>query len=131
MSRCVVHISARKSRNMELVHIALVFVAAHLLVVYYGVYVARLEYAQVIALIATVSVVSSVLVRLTEPEWKPRLVAAIQSDERQGRAFADVLGMIGVFIGGSLVSAFMIGRRYGWTGWLGAVGTQAAVHAVL
>ena len=116
---------------MELLYVGILLTAAHLAAIYYAIYVARMSYPNVLATLAVVGIAISMVIRLFEPAWKPRVIAALQTEERQGTAFADVTGMIGVILIGSMISASMIWSRYGWQGWAGAVGVQAVVNAVV
>jgi hypothetical protein len=117
--------------GLKLVEVALLLAGAHLSAVYYGIYIARLSYPRLLALSASVSLVVAVLTRLLEPEWQPRLTAAMQEDRREGTLLLDGLGFIGVFVAGSLVSGWMMMHEYGLGGWFGVWGTSTAVTAVV
>jgi uncharacterized membrane protein YeaQ/YmgE (transglycosylase-associated protein family) len=117
--------------TLKLVEVALLLAGAHLAAVYYGVYVARLSYAGLITLTTTASVLIGLVTRALEPEWKPRLAAAIQEDRRSGAFLLDIFGFVGVFIAGSMAGAWMIYREYGLGGWFGVWGASTAMTAVV
>ena len=116
---------------LKLVEVAVLLAGAHLAAVYYGVYVARLSYAGLITLTTSASVLIGLITRALEPEWKPRLAAAIQEDRRSGALLLDMFGFIGVFVAGSLAGAWMIYREYGIGGWFGVWTSSTAVSAVI
>jgi len=117
--------------TLKLVEVAALLAGAHLAAVYYGVYVARLSYAGLITLTTVVSVVIGLITRALEPEWKPRLEAAMQEDRRSGTLLLDMFGFVGVFVAGSVAGAWMIYREYGIGGWFGVWSASTAVTAVL
>jgi hypothetical protein len=117
--------------TLKLVEVALLLAGAHLAAVYYGVYVARLSYAGLITLTTSISVLIGLITRVLEPEWKPRLGAAMQEDRRSGTLLLDMFGFVGVFIAGSLAGAWMIYREYGVGGWFGVWSASTAVTSVI
>jgi hypothetical protein len=117
--------------TLKLIEVALLLAGAHLAAVYYGVYIARLSYTGLITLTTTASILIGLVTRALEPEWKPRLQAAIQEDRRSGSLLLDMFGFIGVFIAGSLAGAWMIYSEYGIGGWFGVWSASTAVTAVV
>jgi hypothetical protein len=116
---------------MNLLSIGILYGAAHLAVVYYAVEVARLDYKTMMILNGAVAMGAAVLARALEPEWKPAFMATIQADKREGRLMSDGGGMVLALIASSMASLWLMGRRYGAAGWLGAIGVNAVVNAVV
>jgi uncharacterized BrkB/YihY/UPF0761 family membrane protein len=116
---------------MKLAEVALLLTGAHLAAVYYGIYVARLSYAGLLTLTASVTVIFAILTRLLEPEWRPRLAAIIQEDGRDKTLLLDGLGFIAVYAMGAAIGAWMMVREYGVGGWFGVWSASTAVNAII
>jgi hypothetical protein len=112
----------------DLFLIGLGFAAAHLAALYFGIFVFRLEYAQILTLNVGLVVAMSLLIRISLPLWKDRLVAALKREARDGEALPDALAMVLTVLGTSLASAVILFRRFGAVGWLGLVGSSALVN---
>lgn len=112
----------------DLFLIGLGFAAAHLAALYFGVFVFRLEYAQIMALNVGTAIAMSLVIRVSAPIWKDRLIAALKQEAHDGSALRDAIAMLLTVIAASLASAVILFRRFGPVGWLGLVGSSALVN---
>lgn len=112
----------------ELALIGLLLGGAHLVAVYLGTDVLRLEYAQMMALNVGFAVVTSILLSASSPSWKPKLEVALKKEALRGQAFVDVGLMFLMFILAGASSAMLLYNRFGPVGWLGMVGASALVN---
>ena len=57
--------------------------------------------------------------------------AAIKQEEQSGEVLRDAAFGVAILFGGAIVSAMLLYRRYGLGGWLGLIGANAVVNAVV
>lgn len=111
--------------------VAAILSIPHLAVIYWGVNIAHLEYKTMMAVNGAVALVTAVILRVTSPEWKPRLMSTLKSESAKNEAVMDVLGMFGAFAVSALISNVMLSRQYGVAGWLGLIGTNTLVSWIV
>jgi len=116
---------------LELTLVGIALSGVHFAAVYLGTDVFRLDYPQILALNVGFTIVMSLLLRATMPEWKPKMEATIKDEARRGHggeALLDVLGMMLAFIVGGIDTDTLLYRRYGIGGWMGVVGSSIVAN---
>lgn len=106
-------------------------VAMHLLVISIGMYVLKLDYNAFLGLMVGAGLVGGILAKFVAGAWQAKFQAAIKQEERSGEVLRDAGFGLAILFGGMFVSATLLYRRYGLGGWLGLVGANALVNAIV
>jgi Mn2+/Fe2+ NRAMP family transporter len=112
----------------ELLTVGAIISAAHVLAVYIGTNILRLEYSRILALNIIFAAAISVVLKLTAPFWQEKLKIALEQEVKDKTVILDVFGMIGTFIVGGIITAVILFRRYGALGWFGVFASSALVN---
>jgi hypothetical protein len=115
---------------LELTIAALILSIPHLAVIYYGIHIMKLTYAQIFALNTAISVASAIAVKVFEPEWKAKM-KQIYKKEGGPEFGIDALLMVAVFIVSAILSAVLMYRAYGLGAWAGLFGANVAVASTI
>lgn len=106
-------------------------VAMHLLVISFGMYVLKLDYNAFLGMMVGAGLVSSIIAKFVASSWMAKFQAAIKQEEQSGEVLGDAAFGLVILFGGAFVSATLLYRRYGLGGWLGLIGANAVVNAVV
>jgi hypothetical protein len=110
---------------------ALILSIPHLLILYLSIFVWNLTYPQVVLVNAAIVLASVVLVRYLFPNFNAKIKQFINQDRRQDTLVEDMIGMLTVFAGTTVVSARMMTWKFGVTGWLVMAGVNGLINAVV
>jgi len=108
-----------------------VMIAVHLAFITIGMYVLKLDYNAFLGMMVGAGLVSGIIAKFVASSWKAKFQAAIKQEERSGELLRDAAMGAGVFLVGAIVSATLLYRKYGLGGWLGLVGANAVVNAIV
>jgi hypothetical protein len=108
-----------------------IMVAIHLSFVIVGIYVLRLDYNAFLGMMVGAGLVSGILTKIFAESWKDKFQAAIKQESQSGVVLKDSLYAALIMIGGTIVSATLLYRQYGIGGWLGLLGANTVVNAVV
>jgi hypothetical protein len=112
----------------ELILVGAIISAAHVLAVYIGTDVLRLEYSRILALNIIFAAAVSIVLKLTAPFWQEKLKMMLEQEVKDKTVILDVFGMIGTFILGGILTAILLFRKYGAVGWFGVFASSALVN---
>jgi hypothetical protein len=112
----------------ELLKVGAIISAAHVLAIYIGTDVLRLEYVRILALNIIFAASTAVVLKLTAPFWQEKLKIALDQEVKDKSVILDVFGMIAVFILGGIITAILLYRKYGALGWFGVFASSAVVN---
>ena len=110
---------------------ALLISGSHVAVAYGAAEVWKLEYKMYLAATIGVSLVVALLLKVTTSQWKNSLKSVISQEYREGELPIDVILALLVLVAGSIVSAYIVYRRYGILGWAGAFVSQMGVSWIV
>jgi hypothetical protein len=108
-----------------------VMVAIHLAFIVIGMYVLKLDYNAFLGMMVGAGLVSSIVAKFFAASWKTKFEAAIKQEKQSGELLRDAFYGVVIMFGGAAVSATLLYRRYGIGGWLGLLGANAVVNAVV
>ena len=124
-------IFTRPNRMYDLALAIGIMVAIHLSFVIVGIYVLRLDYNAFLGMMVGAGLVSGILTKIFAESWKDKFQAAIKQESQSGVVLKDSLYAALIMIGGTIVSATLLYRQYGIGGWLGLLGANTVVNAVV
>ena len=104
---------------------------SHLAVAYGAAEVWKLDYKMYLAVTVGVGLATALVLKVLAVGWKGRIAAVIEEEMRAGELPIDVLLFFGALIVSGLLSSVIVYRRYGITGWLGAVGANWLASVVV
>jgi hypothetical protein len=116
---------------LELASIAVILGGVHLWTAVALAYVLRLPYKQFLAWNTGIAAVLAVALRVSEPAWKDRIGAVLSLEKRQGELSEDALATLVILVSSGLAYTWVISQQYGLEGWLGLVGANTIVNAIL
>jgi len=108
-----------------------IMVSVHIIFVVIGIYVLRLDYNAFLGMMVGAGLVSAIVTKFYAESWKDRFLTAVKQESREGELGKDLLYAIGVLLVGSILSGVLLYRRYGIGGWLGLLGANTVVNAVV
>jgi hypothetical protein len=108
-----------------------VMVAVHLSFIIIGMYVLKLDYNAFLGMMVGAGLVSSIIAKFVASSWKTKFQAAIKQEEQSGELLRDALFGVAIMFGGAFLSATLLYRRYGLGGWLGLLGANTVVNAIV
>jgi hypothetical protein len=108
-----------------------VMVAVHLAFIVIGMYVLKLDYNAFLGMMVGAGLVSGILAKFFADSWKTKFEAAIKQERQSGELLRDAAYGMAVMLVGAAVSATLLYRKYGIGGWLGLLGANAVVNAVV
>jgi hypothetical protein len=115
----------------ELTVAVTVMIAVHLAMITFGMYVLKLDYNAFLGMMVGAGLISGIIAKFVAASWQAKFQAAIKQEEQSGEVLRDAAMAAGVFIVGAFVSATLLYRKYGLGGWLGLLGANAVVNAVV
>jgi hypothetical protein len=99
---------------------------SHVAVAYGAAEVWKLDYKSYLAVTVGVGLAMAFVLKVVVAGWRSRIGAVISQEYREGELPLDVLLFFGTLFVGGAASAFIVYRRYGLTGWAGAVAANWA-----
>lgn len=111
----------------ELFLVGLLFCAQHIAIAYAAIEIWRLDYRTYLIVTTGISLVLALVLKVLMFEWKGRIVQAMRGEWDDGELLPDVGLFLITMIAGGAVSAYLVYRRYGITGWMGALAANYAV----
>ena len=116
---------------LELTTVAILLGGVHLGMAVALAYVLRLPYKQFLAWNTGIAAVLAVVLRISAPAWKDRIGAVLSLEKRQGELPSDALAALVILVASGFAYTWVISRQYGLEGWLGLVGANTIVNAIL
>lgn len=108
-----------------------IMVAIHISFILIGIHVLRLDYNAFLGMMVGAGLVSGILAKLLAASWRDKFVAAIKQEEQGGEVGWDFLYAVLILTAGGIVSGVILYRRYGISGWLGLLGANTVVNAIV
>ena len=115
----------------DLILVALVIGGVHFAIAFVAVEVLNLSYTQYLTMIGVTGFISALIVKGMVFAWKDRIGAVLRGEEKDGELLADVLGFFAVLFGFGFASIYIVTRKYGLKGYVGALGVNLLVNAVV
>lgn len=115
----------------DLFLVALLFSVQHIAIAYAAIEIWRLDYRTYLMVTTGISVVLALVLRVLMAGWKDRIVQAMRGEIEDREILPDVALFLLTMIAGGAVSAYLVYRRYGITGWLGSLALNYAVGWVV
>ena len=108
----------------DLFLVGLLLGGSHLAVAYGAAEVWKLDYKTYLAVTVGVGLATAFLLKLMIAGWKDRIAAVMKEEYREGALPIEVLLFFGTLLVSGALSAYVVYRRFGLTGWAGAVGAN-------
>jgi hypothetical protein len=112
----------------ELLKVGAIVSAAHVLAIYIGTDILQLEYVRILALNIVFAASAAIVLKITAPFWQDKLKIALEQEVKDKSVILDVFGMIGIFVLGGIITAYLLFRRYGTLGWVGVFASSVLVN---
>ncbi len=100
---------------------ALSLAILHISVAYAANEVFKLDYTRYLMVSAVSSVIMALIAKIVFFGWKDRVITGLKSEVADGEIVFDVGLMFLVFAVSGFTTAYLVYRRYGITGWAGAM----------
>ena len=107
-----------------------ILMAVHLITMYVGTDVLRLEYPHFVMMTLLTSILGSIVVKAISPNWRAKADAALKAEEKQGGIGKDLMLTLTILVAGGAVSAALVYRRFGVGGWLGLVAANTLMNVI-
>jgi len=108
-----------------------VMVAVHLSFIVIGIHVLRLDYNAFLGMMVGAGLIGAIISKFVAASWKDKFQMAIKQESQSGVLLKDSLYAVVIMLGGAAVSATLLYRRYGIGGWLGLLGANTLVSAIV
>ena len=111
----------------DLFWVGLLFCIEHIAVAYAAIEIWQLDYRTYLLVTSGVSVVLALIFKAMSVAWKDRIAQAVRGEWDDRELLPDVLLFLLTMSVGAAVTGYLVYRRYGVGGWLGATAVNYAV----
>ena len=115
----------------DLFLVALALSVQHFAVAYAAIEIWKLDYRTYIMVTTGFGVVMGLILKVLLEGWKDRIVQAMRGEIEDRELLPDVLLFLVTMIAGGMASAFLVYRRFGIGGWMGAFAANTAASWIV
>jgi hypothetical protein len=115
----------------DLFLVALLFCAQHIAIAYAAIEIWKLDYQKYLMVTTGISLVLAIILKVLMAGWKDRIDQALKGEWEDRELLVDVILFFLTMMAGGAVSAYLVYRRFGITGWAGALAVNYAASWIV